>query len=188
MKYTRVIIACILTVGYLAGCKSKDEKKESFFPVLSFIKSQVAHIDTSLYRIIKQVSVDSTWDSSFIKREEFRGYAADFLELPDLSDKSNSAGYEESKFFDASVNRVTFTYSPRDKSQPIQREDVTVEPGAGEPDKVKSFFIDKLVANSDSVTVTKRMLWVVDKSFQITTITQKSGKPDSTQTIKISWE
>ena len=37
----------------------REINKEKFFPVLSFIQSQVADIDTSLYSIRKLVYVDS---------------------------------------------------------------------------------------------------------------------------------
>lgn len=188
----KIIFTLFISCLFYISCKpkedKKDEKKEGFFPVLSYIKSQVAHVDTSLYMIRKLVSVDSTWDTSYIKREEFRNYAADFLDLPDLSDKTIAASYDESKFFDASLNRAIMTYSPKDKSEQIQREEVTIEPGAGEPDKVKNIIVDKLIVSKDSTTVTKRLLWVVDESFQVTTIIQKNGMPDSTQTTKITWE
>ncbi|MES1216745.1 MAG: hypothetical protein ABUT20_14615 [Bacteroidota bacterium] len=183
-----VFTLCLFNISCKNKEDKKDESKEGVFPVLSYIKSQVAHVDTSLYKITKLVSVDSTWDTSYIKREEFRTYAADFLELPDLSDKTNAALYNESKFFDASLNRAIITYSPKDKSQQIQREEVTIEPGAGEPDKVKNVIVDKLVVAKDGTTVTKRLLWVVDESFQVTTIIQRNGLPDSTQTTKITWE
>jgi hypothetical protein len=187
MKQKIVLLVCMLSFFYFS-CKTKEDKKESFFPVLSFIKSQVAHVDTSLYRITKQVGVDSTWDTSYIKREEFRTYAADFLELPDLSDKTYAAGYEESKFFDASLNRVIISYLPKDKSQQIQREEITIEPGAGETDKVKNIIVDKLIPAKDSSIIIKRLLWTVNESFQVTTIIQQPGRQDSTLTTKISWE
>ena len=187
MTKMSILIICLLLLFY-CGCKPKNDKKESFFPVLSFIKSQVAHVDTSLFRITKMVSSGNHWDTSYIKREEFRTYAADFLELPDLSEKTAGAGYDESKFFDASLNRAIITYLPKDKSQPVQREELTIEPGQGSADKVKNIIIDKQVAKEDSSFITKRLLWVVDESFQVTTIIQKPGSPDSTQTTKISWE
>ena len=115
-------VSVILFVTCLAACKSKDKQtKEAFFPILSFIKSQVAHIDTSLYQITKLTSIDSTWDTAYIRREDFRKYAGDFLQLPDLSDKKFAGKYDESKFFDASLNRAIITYTPKDKEQEIQR-------------------------------------------------------------------
>lgn len=182
------LFSILITIIFLFSCKSKEEKKEEgFFPVLSFIKSEAAHIDTSLFQIIKLVSAGSTWDTSYIKREEFRANAGDFLSIPDLTDKTYADKYMESKFFDASLNRAIITYTPKDKSAEIQREEVTIAPGQGEADKVKNIIIDKLVVTKDS-SVTKRMLWNVGESFQVTSIIQKPGQEDATQTIKVTWQ
>ena len=181
-------VSVILFVTCLAACKSKDKQtKEAFFPILSFIKSQVAHIDTSLYQITKLTSIDSTWDTAYIRREDFRKYAGDFLQLPDLSDKKFAGKYDESKFFDASLNRAIITYTPKDKEQEIQREEVMIEPNSETGDKVKNIIVDKLI-NSKESSITKRMLWNVDESFQVTTIIQQQGREDSTNTIKIQWQ
>lgn len=181
-------VSVILFVTCLAACKSKDKQtKEAFFPILSFIKSQVAHIDTSLYQITKLTSIDSTWDTAYIRREDFRKYAGDFLQLPDLSDKEFAGKYDESKFFDASLNRAIITYTPKDKEQEIQREEVMIEPNSETGDKVKNIIVDKLI-NSKESSITKRMLWNVDESFQVTTIIQQQGREDSTSTIKIQWQ
>ena len=181
-------VSVILFVTCLAACKSKDKQtKEAFFPILSFIKSQVAHIDTSLYQITKLTSIDSTWDTAYIRREDFRKYAGDFLQLPDLSDKKFAGKYDESKFFDASLNRAIITYTPKDKEQEIQREEVMIEPNSETGDKVKNIIVDKLI-NSKESSIKKRMLWNVDESFQVTTIIQQQGREDSTNTIKIQWQ
>jgi len=147
----------------------------------------VAHIDTSLYQITKLTSIDSTWDTAYIRREDFRKYAGDFLQLPDLSDKKFAGKYDESKFFDASLNRAIITYTPKDKEQEIQREEVMIEPNSETGDKVKNIIVDKLI-NSKESSITKRMLWNVDESFQVTTIIQQQGREDSTSTIKIQWQ
>jgi hypothetical protein len=184
MKQILLLLVLIITLLF-QDCRSKQ--KESFFPVLSYIKSQVAHIDTSLYQIIKLTGKDSTWDTAYIKREEFRFYAEDFLQLPDLTDKQYAVKYEESKFFDASLNRVIITYIPKDKSQEIQREEVMIEPDAEGGDKVKNIVVDKLIVSKDR-SITKRMLWTVDEAFQVTTITQNPDGGDSTKTIKVKWQ
>jgi hypothetical protein len=182
-----ILLSLSLFIILSPACKSKESKKESFFPVLSFIKSQAAHIDTSLYQIVKLLSVDSTWDTAYIKREEFRSYAKDFLNLHDLTEKQYADKYEESKFFDASLNRVIITYTPKDKSQEIQREEVTIAPGQDGDDKVKNIIVNTLASSGDS-SVAKKMLWTVDESFQVTTIVQKAGHEDSAYTMKITWQ
>ena len=178
----------ILFAMSFPACKSKDaQKKEAFFPVLSFVRSQVAHVDTSFYQITKLTSVDSTWDTAYIKREEFRNYAVDFLQLPDLADKQFAAEYDESKFFDASLNRVIITYTSKNKELEIQREEVMIEPNSETGDKVRNIIVDKFINTKDS-SVTKRMLWNVDESFQVTTIVQKKGGEDATATMKVRWQ
>jgi hypothetical protein len=172
-----------------AGCKEKEtEKKEGFFPVLSFIQSQVADIDTSLYSIKKIIIYDSAHaDTSWVKREEFRGLARDFLELPDLNSKKLSKLYTEEKQFDENLNRFYLFYKPvhAEKAE-IQNQQVIIKPDIATGDKVLSIIVEKGISNKDS-SVQKTMLWQVDKSFQVTTMTQKPGQPETIHTMKISW-
>jgi hypothetical protein len=189
MKKRLLFIALTLFI-FGPGCKSKkgDTTKDGgAFPILSYIQSQIAHVDTSLYQIIKLTQRDSiNWDTTYIKREEFRGYAKDFLELPDLAQKKYADKFEESKFFDATLNQAVFSYTPKDKNNEIQREEITIEPGTDGKDKVKNIFADRIIVSADS-TVSKRLLWVVDEGFQVTTIIQKTGQPESINTLKINW-
>src|ERR1700741_1812958 len=98
------------------ACKQKKKEKpaeDRFFPVLSFVKSQVAHIDTSLYSIRRLVYVDSTrTDTQFVKREQFRELASDFLGLPDLSDSKFEDRYIEKRSFATTFNRRKLILSP----------------------------------------------------------------------------
>ena len=79
----------------LFSCKSeeKEEGRDSgFFPVLTFLKSQVAQVDTSVYSIIKITTVGNQSDTTYIKREDFRKEAADFLSIPDITQKKVKEG------------------------------------------------------------------------------------------------
>ena len=188
-KYVCFFFAMLLLSG---ACKQKNSdtdqnQKESFFPVLSFIKSQVAHVDTSLYPIKKIVFTDSIHsDTIFVPREEFRSLAKDFLEIPDLTDKKYKNRYTEEKLFDEQMNRVIINYKPLnpDKEE-VQKQEVLIAPGPT-GDKVSSIIIDRLISNRDSF-LQKTMLWQVDKSFQVTTTAQKPGQPETTTIMKISW-
>lgn len=170
---------------FLLACSHK--KKESFFPVLSYIKSQVAKVDTSLYPIIKISWQDSVrTDTQYVKREEFRELAKDFLEIPDLTERKYQSLYKEEKFFDEGLNRVVFTCKP-DKTDTaiIQQQETQVAPDPS-GDKVKSFFIDLVLSNKDSL-IEKKMLWKVDESFQVATLIQKPGQPQITHIMKVAW-
>ena len=84
------------------------------------------------------------------------------------------------------LNSVVITYLPEKPEQSqIQRQEMLITPQAG-GDKVRSIFVDFLINNRDSI-IQKRMLWQVDRSFQVTTIKQKAGGPETISTMKVVW-
>ena len=187
---------CFLSMFLLlvSSCKqrknveSNKDQKESFFPVLSFIKSQVAHIDTSLYPIRKIVVTDSAHsDTIFVPREDFRSLAKDFLDIPDLTDKKYKDRYKEEKLFDETLNRVIISYKPQNPdNEELQKQEILIAPDPS-GDKINSIIIDRVISNRDSF-LQKSMLWQVDKSFQVTTIAQKPGQPETTTIMKVIWD
>lgn len=155
--------------------------------MLSFIQSQVADIDTSLYPIRKLVFVDSLrTDTFFIHRENFREEAKDFLAIPDISTSKYRDKYTEEKIFDETLNRVLITYTPlKPEKEEIQRQEVLIKPDpAG--DKVTNIIINSVVNTKDSA-VQKMLLWKVGESFQVTIIKQIAGKAETTSTSKVIW-
>ena len=172
----------------LLSCKSKEKTKdESFFPVLSFIKGQVNHVDTSLYQIMKLNIIDSSRvDTEYVRREDFRELAKDFLEIPDLADPTYSKRFQEERILDNNLGRILMIYLPTDREkETVQRQEVLVTPDEG-IGKMNSVIINYYSNTKDS-SVEKKMLWRVDQSFQVTTITQKPGMPESITTTKVVW-
>lgn len=155
--------------------------------MLPIIRSQVAMVDTSIYRIMKLVVVDSTrTDTVFIPREQFRAAAADFLSLPDIADSKYEKRYRETKQFDEGLNLVILTYEAIDPAKEIiQSEQVTIQPGVG-GDKVKNIFINMVSSSRDS-SVEKKLLWRMDQSFQVSTIKQLPGQPETSNSYKVTW-
>jgi len=173
----------------LISCKQKEKNdKEKFFPVLSFIQSQVAEIDTSLYSIRKLVAVDSIQtDTIFIHREQFREAAKDFLSIPDLSTSEYDDRYTEEKQFDETMNRVILTYIPlKPEKEEIQRQEVLIKPDPS-GDKITNIIINHILNTKDSL-VQKKLFWKVDESFQVITIKQLNGQPETTSTVKVIWD
>lgn len=168
--------------------KKKIEESEKFFPVLSFLQSQVAHVDTSLYSIRKIIYVDSLRnDTVYLKREEFRAAASDFLSLPDLSEDKYHDRYEQTKQFDETLNRVLMIYTPlKPEKELVQRQEVLIKPDQAIGDKITNIIINSLVNTKDSL-VEKRMLWKVDQSFQVTITRQLPGRPETVSTFRVVW-
>jgi hypothetical protein len=177
-------VLVLLFAGY--SCKNKQEAPVDFFPVHSYLHSQVAHIDTSLYALRKVVRHNGVSDTSYLPREQFRKEAVDFLSIPDIASRKLKDDYTETKIYDDALKRVLFSYAPKEQDAPILRQDVTIEPGAGTDDAVKTIFINQLNDNSDS-SVQKMMLWEVGKRFQVITTVSKKGSKDDTRTLEVWW-
>ena len=173
----------------LFSCKSeKEEETEEtrFFPVLSYLNSQVAHVDTSLYRIIKITTVEKQSDTAYIPREEFRKAAADFLSIPDITKGSLKKDYKETELYDESIESVVLSYMPTEDGAEIRRQEVIIQPAQAETDQVKSIFIDRII-EQDKATVRKNMLWQVDRRFQVVTITQHSDGTEKIEKVQVIW-
>lgn len=180
---------CLLVFSICLSCKSKknNNDQESWFAVLPYLQSQVKQVDTSLHRIIKVETVDSTADTTFIPREEFRKYAQDFLDIPDISTGDKRDDYEESKMYDDVLNNVILSYTANKPGEEIRREDVTLTPGpSGGTSEVRTIFINR-IQNNGGNTVEKNMLWQVDKKFQIVTKTQPSAGPGKVKKLEVIW-
>ena len=182
MKTTYFLMLALAAAFY--GCK--QTKKNDYFPVSSFIGSQVKDVDTSLYPIIRADKIDSTWDTTYIKREEFRSLAHDFLEIPDLTNYSVGKKYKEDRIYDETMNRVILTYTPVKDDVELLREEVVILPGNQGVDKVRSIIIEKIKDRNDS-TIHQHLLWQVDEKFQVVTVIEKNGLPVSAKTVEVSW-
>ena len=173
----------------LFSCNRKektDKQAGAFFPVHSYLQSQIKQIDTSLYNLRKVEKKGSRSDTVVIPREQFRKEASDFLNIEDIAAKKWKDDYTESRMYDDILKRAIFSYTPTDEDAPILRQDVTIEPGAGGDDAVKTIFINKLKDGGDS-TVQKKMLWEVGKRFQVVTTVSRNGMPDDNRTLEVWW-
>lgn len=180
----------LLIVGFfIISCKSKTKDEKNYVSVVSLIRQQVAHIDTSLYPIIKIEYVDtSKIDTTHIPREKFAEVAKDFLEAPDLSDRKVAAQYkEEPAIHDQVLNRVILSYVPLNPDeQEFKRQELLATPVPGQDAKINNIIIIREINNRDSF-LQKKMLWQMDKSFQIVTTRQKPGQPEVVTTTKVIW-
>ena len=175
----------ILSINSCVGKENQD--KEPFFPVLSYLKSQVADIDTSLYSIRKLIFVDSVrTDTVYIHRENFKEEAKDFLSVPDISSASYRNRYVEEKLIDETLDRVLLTYTPLnpDKEE-VQRQEVLIKRDPS-GDKVTNIIINTTTNTRDS-SVEKKLLWKVGESFQTIITKQLAGQPEITSTVKVIW-
>jgi hypothetical protein len=182
----------VLLIAFIVlSCKEKkktDTEKNDFLPVKSFLQSQVKHVDTSMYPIVKaeKMNMDSTWDTSYVKREDFRKLADEFLNIPDLTDGSLGKNYKEDKLFDNDLDRVIVSYTPLKDNLELIKEEVVITQGTSGTDQIHSIIIEKIKEEKDS-TIHQRLLWQTDEKFQVVTIVEKKGQPVSTKTTEVTW-
>jgi hypothetical protein len=136
---------------------------------------------------MKIVFVDSARkDTTYIRREQFRDAAIDFLSIPDLANPDYHDRFKEDIQYDETIGRAMMIYTPVNaKDEIIQRQEILIVPETPES-RITSIFISTSQNSRDS-TVEKKMFWKVDESFQVTTTRQYPGQPEITSTYKVSW-
>jgi hypothetical protein len=187
MKRPVLALAALFTL-LSCGDGEKESSTADYIPVLAFIQSQVAHVDSSLYSIVKLTIHDSTrTDTEYVRREDFRKVASDFLAIPDLTDSRIGKDYEQVRHYDESLNRVIVSYTPKnpDKAD-IQRQEVLITPGTAEGDKITSIIIERIRGDRNGY-FQQNLLWRTDRSFQVVTMEKKPGQPETSRNVKVIW-
>jgi hypothetical protein len=187
MKNKKTVALMVCFILFLIACKNKEKKAiNNFVRPHSTINDQLKDIDTALYTIIKINYRDTAHsDTEYIRREDIRLVAKDFLDLPELSPEK----YTEETIPGPTGNLSTLSYKPiQPGKEDVQRLDIIIDPDMADIGKnvIKSIYIDRGFSNKDS-SMQKRMLWQVDKSFQVNTIRQLPGQPEINTTYKVIW-
>lgn len=181
-------LLALSTLLFLGACQYANQKK--YISIPSLIEAQVAHVDTSLYSITKYIyqgtdSIPS--DTFYIRREEFRQEANDFLEILDLSLAKNAKRFNEESRYDDLLKQVLLTYLPIDANkEEWQKEEVLIKPDPAMGDKVTTIIASK-VRNDRNGLLQLEMLWLMDRSFQVTRTSQLPGEQAVTTTYKVIW-
>jgi hypothetical protein len=186
MKNIVIFFACISFI--IISCKNKkDKSKEPSISAISIIKGQVNHLDTSFYQIIKIESANGKNDTTFIKREEIKDLASDFLFLPDISLTGYDENYIEERLIDANQNTLSITATAKNETLEIQKQIIIIPLEELASGKVESIFIDRSVQIKDS-SIQQKLFWQIDQYFQIGSIIQKGEAPETVHIIKIKWD
>ena len=158
------------------------------FPVMSYLKSQARHVDTSLYRLVKIETVNGRSDTSYIPREAFKTYAAEFLELPDISSEKWSEDYEETRMFDDMLNNSVLTYTTKEEDNEVRRADVVIDGTAdSEGNTPVNTIIIHQAKNEGNKSIDKNLVWYVNKRFTIITKTGTAKGPEVIKKLEIIW-
>ncbi|MGG9971229.1 hypothetical protein ACQ33O_05475 [Ferruginibacter sp. SUN002] len=147
---------------------TEQPKIDSFFPLTSFLKGQMALIDstpiTPLHYSITKEKTDSVW----MKKEELKSFLSPFFS-PEITATNLTGFYQKSSFNDLSINSLTYTHDPT-KALPdslnLLHWDIYVNP---ETEKITRVYMVKSLKLADK-TYTQQLTWQVDKFAKIVLI------------------
>src|SRR6187399_2300575 len=176
MKNCLIVLTLIAIL--FSACKEKKEvKQEPPISVLSIIKGQLNHLDTSLYGVTKYETTDNITDTTYLTRDEIRKFASPFLSLPEIADKNYYKNYTEEKVIDAQQETLNITSTAKNENAEIQKQIIVIALADVYNGKVQSIFIDRHIASKDS-TVEQKLFWEMDQYFSIRNIIEKENQPE----------
>jgi hypothetical protein len=162
----------------------KDSAKNSFFPVADYLETEIMRVDSFPIATMKYTIRNGRTDSGYIQLTEFNELALQFL-VPEFENGSFENNYTETSFVDRATQSVTFTYSPKVQSLPLQRVDVVTASGT-QGNLVRSIYMERTRVAGDSV-ILQKMYWQAGRNFQIISLTRVKGQPPVQQQIRVVW-
>jgi len=186
MKNNNYILV-ILFLFFIACKEKKTSSKEPAISAISIIKGQLNQLDTSFFQITKFETTDGKTDTTYLKREEVRNVAKDFLSLPDITQNNYAENYTEERLIDETQNNLSITATAKNEKQEIQKQIIIVPLDKFAEGNVQSIYIDRFVQTNDSF-LQQKLFWEIDKYFRIGSIIQKGTRPEKTQVLKVIWE
>lgn len=191
----RQLIPFILSVFFLVSCSDSSTpevkkvetgpvKKQSFFPVTSYIRGQIFEIKRNGVTPLKYTTVKNHTDSVWLKFDQLEEAVKEFL-TPEIDSANLTNLFTEKNFLDQTIAAFTFTYDPTGllpDSMKLKRWDVYIDP---ENNKVKRIYMVKEISKSMSLQLT----WQNDKYCKIVSIiTDTSGNSAVDKEEKITWD
>ena len=163
-----------------------DQKQDSFFPVTSFLKGQLAQIIKLPVTPLHTITINNKTDSIWIKREQLTKLLVTFINT-EISETNMTPYFKETSFNDLTINAVTLTYDPKKPlpdSIPLTHWDVYIDPENG---KIQKIYLVKQHKNKVDI-ITEQLTWQTDKSATITTLINKNGnKMELLKVEKFIW-
>ena len=186
----QLFIFALLSTFLLYNCRNnttssgqKDNADGEFYPIGSFIRSQLMYIDSMPLAVIKYTTLDNITDTTLMEKNDFKATAADFM-TPDIGSPGLKPQYNETSFVDATLGTITLTYTAMHMDTGIKKADILLDQ---ENTSVKNIYIEKILTGADS-SVTKKMLWTANRNCQITTLVRKKGQPEKIILERYVWD
>jgi hypothetical protein len=160
-------------------------QKNSFFPVADYLQTEILNVDSTPVALVRYRTSNNKTDSAFISQPEFNSLALQFLP-PEIRDGGLEKNFTESSVADKTTGSITFSYTPVDKNNALQRVDVQTVPGH-RAQEVKSIYMEIRRSAGDSL-ILQKMLWTSKRNFQIVALSQVKGGGEQERQVKVVWD
>jgi len=159
-------------------------EKKAFFPVADYLEAEIRSVDSLPLALKMFTTRNGHTDSVFLKVPEFNQLALQFVprQLADSFEKN----FTETSFQDKATRSITFTYSPVNADNGLQRVDVLTVPGTRSM-RVKSIYLEQSRKAGDSV-ILQKMFWRSQKGFDIATLIRIKGIQTGEEQIRVVWD
>lgn len=190
MKKICCLIAFVILIA--SACKNKsgssgeqnrDNATEEYYPVSSYIQSQVKKLDSLPLGIIKYTTVGNKTDTAVVDKKDFASIAA-YFSSPDITVPGFKNQFDEASFIDASIGTIALTYTAKNDTITLRKADVLLKQ---EDSRVRTIYIEKKKPVTEG-TLIQKMLWTTDRNVQITTIEQSKEAPEKVTIEKYVWD
>ena len=159
--------------------------KNRFFPVADYLETEIMNVDSTPIALVRYRTGNHQTDSAFISPPEFNTLALQFLP-PEIRDSALEKNFTECSFVDKTTGSMTFSYTPIDKDNALQRLDVQTAQGRN-AQEVKSIYMEIRRKAGDSL-ILQKMLWAAKRNFQIVTLTSVRGSEQQERQVKVVWD
>jgi hypothetical protein len=185
--FISIFIGCNSSGTQPEASQSADttKKVKAYFPVLDFIKSEIAYVDSLPVGIMKYTTENGKTDSAYIKQPEFHQLAREFIPSA-LEKESFEREFSETSFFDNTTQYSNFLYSTRNRNLSLHRVDVLSKPEDVVYNKVKSIYMEKSFQRGDSF-ISQKMYWKTGQNFSINTEITTLKPETITRQVKVVW-
>ncbi len=189
LLFTYSIVACKNKEQSTAPAESEAvpnvKEPKSYLPIASFINEDIGNVDAFAAGILLKTKTGQKTDSLFIKPEEFKNLAREFL-APDLDSAVFHKEFSEESIADHASQTVNFIYtSSNDKT--ILRKAIVYASPSQINHKVSRIYMEKEKQSGDT-TIIQKLTWKIKQYFIITEIRQTPQGFNSVITRKATWD
>ena len=157
-----------------------ETKKDSFFPVTSFLKGQMITLDSLPVTPLHTITINHKTDSLWLKKKQLIPLLNGFLS-PEIKETNLIKYFKETSFNDQTLNAITFTYDPVSllpDTLPLRHWDIYIDPESG---KILKVYLVKKFKEKENI-ITQQLTWKTNKWATITTLLNKPN--GDTQLLK----